>query len=137
LAALRVGWVIARPELVRELDKARLPYNLPTPSQRLATIALTELGPELDRIAREVVAERKRLADELERLGVAVTPSQANFLWLRTERPAGAVFEGLSARGVLVRSFHARGGRLSHQLRVTIGTAQENAAFLDALREVL
>jgi histidinol-phosphate/aromatic aminotransferase/cobyric acid decarboxylase-like protein len=46
------------------------------------------------------------------------------------------LFEGLQARGVLVRSFHQRGGRLANQLRVTIGTSQENDQFLSCLREL-
>jgi histidinol-phosphate aminotransferase len=137
-AALRVGFLLARTAVVRELDKVRLPYNVPTPSARAAELVLRELGPEIGRLTAEVVAARRHLTQELERLpGLSVTPSQANFLWLRSERAAADVFEGLKQRGILVRSFHARGGRLAHQLRVTLGTAAENAALLDALRELV
>lgn len=137
-AALRVGWLVARPELVREIDKVRSPYNLPSVSQALATSVLEELGAEIQQACATVRAERARLTSELGRLpGVEVTPSEANFLWVRTEKPAADVFEGLCARGVLVRSFHARGGRLRHQLRVTVGTAEENTLFLAALAEAL
>jgi histidinol-phosphate aminotransferase len=134
-ASLRLGWLLGHPDLVRELDKVRLPYNVPTLSQRLATVALRELGDEMRSTAQAVKQERDRLAVALGELG-AVAPSDANFLWLRTERPAGEVFEGLARRGVLVRSFHRAGGRLAHQLRVTVGTREENDAFLKALREV-
>lgn len=137
-AALRVGWLVAAAELVEQLDKIRLPYNLPTPSQRLATLALGELASELDQVTATVVAERDRLAAKLESTkGISVTPSEANFLWLKTERPAGEVFDGLKQRSVLVRSFHTRGGRLAKHLRVTVGTPDENAEFLSALNEVL
>lgn len=137
-AALRLGWLIARPELVAEIDKLRLPYNVSTPTQRLATHALERLGGEITRIAAFVRGERERLERELAALGgVSVTPSQANFVWLRTERPAGEVFEALKAKGILTRSFHARGGRLAHQLRVTIGTRPENDAFLEELSRTL
>jgi histidinol-phosphate aminotransferase len=137
-AALRVGWLLGRPELVTELNKARLPYNLPVPSQVLATLALSELSEEIESTARFVIAERARLAAELETFdGVHVSRSDANFLWLRTGQPAGDVFTGLAKRGILVRSFHSSGGRLGHQLRVTVGTREENTAFLTALREVL
>lgn len=136
-AALRLGWLLGRPELVTELDKARLPYNLSAPTQRLGRVVLTELGGEIERIRRTVVEERERIAGELSSVQrVEVTPSEANFLWVRTERPAGEVFEALAARGILVRSFHQRGGRLAHQLRVTIGRRDENDAFVSALREV-
>jgi histidinol-phosphate aminotransferase len=61
-----------------------------------------------------------------------VTPSQANFLWLRTAKPAGELYEALKQRGILVR----RGGRLSHQLRITIGTASENDELCQSLTEL-
>jgi histidinol-phosphate aminotransferase len=137
-AALRVGWLAGNAALVRELDKLRLPYNLSAPAQRLGSVVLGELAPEISRTTRLVVEERARVARELGAFsGVEVTPSQANFLWVRTERPAGEVFEALKQKSVLVRSFHERGGRLGHQLRVTIGTPSENDAFLASLREVL
>ena len=136
-AAFRLGFLLARPAVVAELDKVRLPYNVPTPTQRVAELAFTELAPEVARIAHEVKAERARLVTRLGKLsGIGVTPSQANFLWLRTERPAGELYEALKQRSILVRSFHNRGGRLSQQLRVTIGTAAENDEFLAALAEL-
>ncbi len=134
-ASLRVGWLIARPELARELEKVRLPYNLPTHSQQVAQLVLTELQGEVDAMVQEVKAERARLQGALAEVpGLSVTPSQANFLWIRTERPAVELFEGLARRGVLVRSFHLRGGRLAHQLRVTVGTPEQNDALLVGLR---
>ncbi len=137
-AALRIGWLIARPELVQELNKARLPYNLSTLAQNLARVVLTELWPEVDAICKHVKAERDVLASALSAIdGVEVTPSAANFLWLKLERPAEEVFSGLAERGVLIRSFHQRGGRLAKHIRVTVGTCEENQAFLAALSEVM
>jgi histidinol-phosphate aminotransferase len=137
-AALRVGWLIGRPTLVTEVDKVRLPYNMNSLAQVLGRLAVTELAPEISSIVRSVVAERARVSRALTELpGVTVTPSQANFLWFRSERPAAELFQGLAERSVLVRSFHQRGGRLAHQLRVTIGTAAENDRFLAGLRELL
>ena len=69
--------------------------------------------------------------------GVHVAPSHANFLWVATPRPAGQVFDSLVSRGVLVRSFHAAGGRLANRLRVTIGASSDNDRFIDALREAV
>jgi len=137
-AALRVGWLVARPELVREIDKLRLPYNLPTVSQELGRAVLVDFWPEVEELVAGVVRERERVQRELESIaGVEPTPSHANFVWLRTERPAGTVYDELAKRSVLVRSFHQRGGRLAHQLRVTVGTPAENDRFLESLREVL
>jgi histidinol-phosphate aminotransferase len=136
-AAFRLGYLIGRPPVIAELDKVRLPYNVPTPTQRVAELAFSELAPEIERISAEVVAERARLAEGLGALrGLTVTPSQANFLWLKSERPAAELYEALKQRGVLVRSFHTRGGRLAHQLRVTIGTPAENDELLRALTEL-
>ena len=136
-AALRVGWLIARPALLAQIDKVRLPYNMNSPAQALGTLAVTELAPEITKIVEYVVAERARVTAALNALpGISVTPSQANFLWFHCERPAADLFQGLRDRGVLVRSFHQRGGRLANQLRVTIGTQAENERFLSGLREL-
>lgn len=137
-AALRVGWMIARADLVAELDKVRLPYNLPSVSQALATIALTELAAEIDATCRLVIEERQRVTAALARMpGIRPTESQANFVWFETERNAGDLFAALGQRGILVRSFHGRGGRLERCLRVTIGTPEQNSAFLSALEDCL
>ena len=129
-ASLRVGWLIGPAALVAEVDKVRSPYNLPVPSQRAATAALRELGGEIERLTAAVVAERGRLAAGLAALGCEVAPSDANFLWVETRRPAGEVFDALAARGVLVRSFHAAGGRLARRLRITVGLPAENDRLL-------
>ncbi len=136
-AAFRLGFLIGKPAVVAELDKVRLPYNVPTPTQRVAELAFSELEPEVNRIATEVKAERARLAATLGQTGrIEITPSQANFLWIKLERPAGEVYEELKQRGILVRSFHNRGGRLAQQLRVTIGTRAENDELARALIEL-
>lgn len=136
-AALRVGWLIAAPELIQELDKFRPPYNMSSLSQELARVAVAELWPEISEIIATVVAERARVSAGLSALpGLSVTPSQANFLWVKTEKPAQLLFENLKSRGILVRSFHTRGGRLANQLRITIGSPSENDALLSALADL-
>lgn len=135
LAALRVGWLEADAELVRELDKGRQPFNVSATSQLAAAAVLTEAWGAVEGEVKRVLAERRRVAEELARIpGFAVAPSDANFLWVRTERPAGEVVDALAARGVLVRSFHAAGGRLARQIRVTIGSERDNDRLLAAAR---
>ncbi|MFO0659506.1 MAG: histidinol-phosphate transaminase [Polyangiaceae bacterium] len=134
LAALRVGWLRGSTALVDAIDKIRQPYNLPTLSQHLASVALNELGEEIDRAVNEVISERERVSTELTGLGMVVTPSAANFVWVQTQQPAVEVFEQLKSKSILVRSFHQRGGRLARQLRITIGTREENDRLLEALR---
>jgi len=136
LAALRVGWLEADEGLVREIDKARQPFNLSAISQAAAAAVLAEAWDEVKAHVRAVVGERQRVAEALRALPeVDVTPSEANFLWLATPRPAADVHAALLARGILVRSFHASGGRLARRLRVTIGEPAQNDALVDALRE--
>jgi histidinol-phosphate aminotransferase len=137
-AALRVGWMLGSPALCAEVDKARLPYNLPTVSQSLATLVLSELSEEIRATTDLVKQERTRATNALAEIaGVEVIPSQANFLWLKLDRPAGEVFAALGKQGILVRSFHGRGGRLEQCLRVTIGTVKQNDRFIEALRDSL
>jgi histidinol-phosphate aminotransferase len=136
LAALRVGWLEADAELVREIDKARQPFNVSATSQAAAAAVLLEAWPAVEEEVARVVRERGRLAGELGRIaGLVVTPSEANFLWVRTAKPAREVVEALARRGLVVRGFHAAGGRLANQLRVTVGAEQENDLLIAALKE--
>lgn len=135
LAALRVGWLEADAGLVREIDKARQPFNLSATSQEAAAAVLEDAWDEVGAHVADIVRERARVYEEIVTMpGFGVTPSAANFLWVKTPRHASEVTAALEARGVLVRSFHATGGRLANQLRATIGTPSENDRFLEALR---
>jgi histidinol-phosphate aminotransferase len=134
LAALRIGWLEGDEALVREIDKARQPFNVSATSQAAASAVLAHAWDDVRAHVAGVVAERERLARAVASLeGYAVTPSDANFLWVKTPRPAEEVYAALAKRGVLVRSFHASGGRMTTQLRVTVGTSRENDRFLEAL----
>jgi histidinol-phosphate aminotransferase len=132
LAALRVGWLEADAELVREIDKGRQPFNVSAVSQAAAAAVLDEAWDAVQADVARVVAERSRVAAALARVpGLVVSPSEANFLWVSTAKPAAEVAAWLASRGVIVRSFHAAGGRLAHQIRVTIGTPRENDRLLE------
>ena len=136
LAALRIGWIRLRAELARELDKVRLPYDLPTPTQVLGTLALTELASELEAHVANIVAERSRLSAELRRRdGITVFPSDANFVLVEHAR-AAEIHRGLEARGVRVRAFGSH-PRLASHLRISVGTPTENDALLSALDAVV
>jgi histidinol-phosphate aminotransferase len=132
-ASLRVGWLIGPAALVREIDKVRQPYNVPEPSQRGAIFVLRELGAEMRRVAGEIVRAREQLTRDLVAVGLSVTPSHANFLWVEAPRLADEVADALARRGVLVKSFGSRGGRLSKRLRITVGTPEENKRLLAEL----
>jgi histidinol-phosphate aminotransferase len=137
LAGLRVGYLLASPRLVREVDKARLPYNLNFFSEAAALAALRHrsvLASSVERLRRL----RGELMESLARLpGVKVHPSQANFFLLELrEAEAKAVFEALHGRGILVRDVTSYPG-LERCLRISVGSEEENAALLHSMREVL
>ena len=136
LAALRVGWIEASEWIARALDKTRQPFNVSATSQAAATAVLRDAWGAVREHVDAVVAERGRVAAAIGRIGGArALPSEANFVWVETEKPAADVYAAMLARGVLVRSFHAAGGRMARHLRVTIGTPSENDAMLAALAE--
>lgn len=137
-ASLRVGWLEADEGLIREIDKARQPFNVSATSLAAASAVLSDAWDEVRAHVDGIVKERERVVAALsEEPDVDVAPSRSNFLWVGTARPAAVVHQALLERGVLVRSFHAGGGRLANRLRVTIGTPGENDSFLSAFREVL
>jgi histidinol-phosphate aminotransferase len=134
LAGLRLGYLYAAPWVVEDVQKVRLPYHLDAVKQVAGLVALEQEAAFLDHRER-VAAERDRVAAALRAIaGVEVFPSAANFLLLRTA--TSELFRRLLDRGVLVRDFSSL-PRLEGCVRVTIGTATENDAFLAALRDVL
>lgn len=138
LAALRVGWLEADAALVAELDKVRQPFNVSATSQVAAAAVLEDAWDDVQADVSRVVKARGALAEAIAALpGFVVTPSGANFLWVKTPGPAEPIFTKLVEQGVLVRSFHAAGGRLASQLRITVGTDSENEQLLDALKKAV
>jgi histidinol-phosphate aminotransferase len=138
LCGLRVGFALCgSEELPRALDQVRQPFFCNALAQAAAVEALGHQDAVEDRVAR-TIAERTSVAEGLAELGVRAGDSQANFCWLHLgeDRDEQEVMDGLRERGVLVRSGRALGSD-TPALRVTYGTSQENARFLDALAEVL
>ena len=136
LAALRVGFLIARPDVIREFEKGRLPFVVDPLASAAGCILLAHpevLADQTHRIRQSYVA----LADALAALDdVEVVPSQANFLLFRTPVKAPELAGRLADRGVLVRSLQGYVA-LQDFLRVTAGTEMENNAFLAALKGAL
>ncbi len=134
LAGLRLGLLAGPSEWLAEFDKVRLPYNINVMTQTAAAFALShiEVFDEQTRLIRE---ERARLFAEMEKLeGLTLYPSAANFILFRV--PSGradAIFAGIRSEGVLIKNMKASTGPLADCLRVTVGSASENDAFLNAL----
>jgi histidinol-phosphate aminotransferase len=136
MAAARLGYLVGPTWLVAELDKVVLPYHLDTAKQLAGTLALRHVAAMDDRV-RFIVAERERLAAGLAAYPIDVIPSGSNFILFRPRQMAGrALWEGLLAHSVLVPDCSGW-PRLADYLRVTVGTEEENTAFLDALAAVV
>ncbi len=127
-AGQRFGYVIAQPQMIEKLEEKRDPYNLSSFVMMLAEEILKNREIFLGKI-KEIEMERRRLREELERLGLKVFPSQTNFLYFKVD-DAEEVQRRLAERGVHVRALW--GG-----IRVTIGKREENDLFLRALSEIL
>ena len=132
LAGLRVGFLIAGEEIIREVNKIRLPYNLNALSQALALEVLKD-KKRLRNNVRSIISERDRLFRELSKIGgIAPYPTEANFVLFRV-KDAGRIYRELLKKGVLVRDMK---GVVDGCIRVTVGSPAENRIFLDALRGI-
>lgn len=138
LAGLRLGLLAGPKAWLDEMDKTRLPYNINVLTQASADFALKH-HDVFDEQTRRICADREWLFGKLRDMpGLTVYPSRANFILFRV--PAGradAIFAGLKEAGVLVKNLNGAGGPLTDCLRVTVGTPEENAAFLGALTSQL
>ncbi len=125
LAGLRIGYAIVRPDIATQLRKVAVPFAVSSLAQEGALASL-DAEPELQERVDAIVVERRRVFDELRRLGLNAVPSEANFVWLAEGDRSEAVTAVFEARGISVRCFPGEG------VRVTIGTAEENEAVLAA-----
>lgn len=136
LAGVRLGYLFGSPQWINEIDKVRGPFNVGVLQQVAATVMLDHYD-ELKRHAALMVTERERLFTELQKLpGVTPFPSKANFVLTRFPDVV-AVFEGLKARGILVRNLSAMHPLMANTLRISVGTRDEMDVLLKALKEIL
>jgi histidinol-phosphate aminotransferase len=133
LAALRVGYALATPEIIAALNRLRAPFNVGTPGQVAAKAALAD-DTHLRASVAATIADRGRLAKALQAAGLRVAPTQANFVLVDLQRPGRSVYEALLREGVIVRPMSEP---LQSWIRVTVGKPEENERFLDTLGRVL
>lgn len=134
LAGVRLGFALTTPELGRELRKTVIPFSVSELQQAAALTLLDHPDVVRQRVA-QVVSERRRLFSELERMqGVHPFPSVTNFILFRVPA-AERVLAHLADDGIAVRS--QTGPYTPGCLRVSVGSAHENDAFLAALERVL
>ena len=134
LAGLRVGYAIAAHDVIAMLERVREPFNVGRVAQAGAAAAAGDTAHR-ERTRRVVWAERRRLAAAFDARGLGYAPTEANFFIVRLGRPSPPVVAALRARGVLVRDGASVG--LPGHLRITVGTATQNARLLAALDAAL
>lgn len=136
LAGIRIGYLIAHPDVVNELMKARLPFMVSRFAEKTALAVLRQYNLVKKRV-QKIKSSIEGVTQALQDMkGVEVVPSEANFVLFTTPLPADVLQERLADQGVLVRNM---GGypELEGYLRVSAGTEQENNAFVGALETSL
>jgi len=136
MAGMRLGTAVGQPTLIREFLKTKDSYNLNAYTQAAGIAAMADYGHMEANVAR-VKATRERLRDELIALGFQVPPSESNFLLAQWNQAPGAqtLFQALREQNIIVRYFNAP--RLQNALRITIGTEEECATLVTALRGMI
>jgi histidinol-phosphate aminotransferase len=131
LAGLRAGFLIADEEIIKEVNKVRLPFNVNSLSQTIAGEALKDRKTLQSRI-KSIISEREKLFNELSEIeGIKPYPSEANFILFRIKNP-DRIYQALLKKGVLIRNMK---GAVDGCLRVTVGTPEENRIFIKALKD--
>lgn len=130
LAGLRIGYGIGQKDIIAEMNKIRPPFNTSSIAQKAALRALED-EYHLVR-TREINEQGKRyLYKELDSIGVAYVPTEANFIYIPLKQNAQTLYASLLKRGVIVRPVG------QNEIRVTIGLMEENKRFIDALKTVM
>jgi histidinol-phosphate aminotransferase len=135
LAAVRVGYAIADPIVVRTLHQIRQPFNVNRVAQ-VSALAALEVMDELKPLARETIGERQRIREAMLELGLACPPSQSNFVFVDLGDRTVDLFKELYGHGVVVRRM-GQFGSSSNTYRISVGTIEENDRLIAATREVL
>ncbi len=134
LAGLRVGFGAMRPEIAEWLNRTREPFNVNYMAQIAAVAALHD-ADHMTETLRVNAAGKREFYAAFEKLGLNYTPTFGNFVWFDTGRDSKTIFQALLREGVITRTGDIFGAPT--HLRVTIGTAAENAKFLTALANIL
>lgn len=134
LAGLRFGYVVARPELIAQLNKVRDSYNCDALSIAGAAAALED-SAWLERTTEKILATRTRMTASLTELGFEVTPSSTNFVWCTHASGNQSIYEKLRQHQILVRYMNYDGW--GDGIRITVGTDDQADALVTVLKQIL
>ncbi len=131
LAGIRMGYIVANEEIITSIEKVRAPYNLNSLSTYISTEALKEKERMFDYV-NKVKEQRELIYDTLVELGVKTYKSGANFVFFKSD--IEDLQNKLVQKDVLIRKFS---GKLDGYYRVSVGTKEQNAQFLEAFKSVM
>jgi len=134
LAGMRIGYAIGHPELLAAMNKLKTPFNTSGVAQAAALAALDD-KEHVQRCIETNAAERRRLCEGLEKLGLRPVRSETNFVFIPVGPEAKAISDELLHLGVIVRPLGWMG--FPEAIRISVGTAEENDKCLSALGQVL
>ncbi len=135
LAGLRLGFGIANPALIAELNKIKDSYNVDALAYLVGAAAIADQNHKTAN-AEKIKASRSKLALSLKELGFEIWPSQTNFLLVRPPNgDAERIYQRLKVEGILIRYFNQP--RLADKLRITVGTEEQNQILVKTLRVIL
>ncbi len=137
LAGIRLGYMVGRPELLEQINKVRMPYNINLLTKGAARFMLEQM-PYLNEQVEKILKEKVALYDWLAaRSDVTVYPSQTNFLLLRCADSTEVFTKLRDEHRILVKNLHGVHPVLDNVLRITVGKAEENAKLREALVAIL
>lgn len=139
LAGLRVGYALGHPDLIEALNRIKDSFNS-YPLDRFAQAGATAAIEDDDyfrAMCRKVIITKEKLVQDLRSLGFEVLPSAANFVFARVPgRDGGEMAAKLRERSIIVRHFR-NPPRIAEFVRITIGTDEQCAGLVEALRGIL
>ncbi|WP_248925441.1 histidinol-phosphate transaminase [Paenibacillus hamazuiensis] len=134
LAALRIGYGIGHPDVIRSVNQVREPFNTTSFAQKAALAAIRDQA-FIDSCREQNAAGIRYMQAEFDKLGLSYFEAHGNFIMVDVKRPAGQVFEALLRKGIIVRGGHQLG--FPTKIRVTVGSQEQNEKFIAALESVL
>ncbi|BFH61804.1 histidinol-phosphate transaminase [Paenibacillus azoreducens] len=133
LASLRIGYGVARPEIIKLINKVREPFNTTRAAQAAAKAALKD-QEHVSNCRKANAAGIVQIQEAFDRLGLKYFPAHGNFIMVDVGKPGAEVFDSLLRKGIIVRAGHSKYPTF---IRVSVGTEEQNKAFIHALEQVL
>ena len=135
MASIRLGFLIGNPDIIAQLDKVRLPYNINSLSQVAASFFL-DYNDEFSKQIKEIIQRREELYRGLSHIKwIKIYPSRANFIFFSCAFDSNRIYNKLAKEGIVVKNLNIL-PVMPNCMRVTVGSKKENEALLKALKNI-